>query len=187
MMKQLVVLLLVVAVGLAVGCSSIQTISEQKPDVDFSDYKTWDWYPGDPEKTGDPRIDLEPQTRELIMAAVEARLAERGYKRSGFSPQLYVDYHVSLQDQSNSQVVTNYSGEDYYPDFDLNLPGTQDTYGTSWESGSLMLLIFDATNKELVWRGRASTDVNTQGPRKEAREKLEKVVEELVNKVPKTE
>lgn len=183
-MKQLVMLL--AAMSLVVGCSNIQTLTEQKPDVNFEDFQTWDWYPGEPEKTGDPRIDLAPQTRELIMSTVEARLAERGYKRSGFSPQLFVDYHVSLQDQSNSQVVTSYSGDDFYPGFEMDLPMMQDTYGTSWESGSLMLLIFDATNKELVWRGLANTEVNTQGPRKEARERLEKVVEELVKKVPKT-
>ena len=183
-MKQMVLLLVVVS--LAAGCSSIQTLSEQKPDVSFDDYQTWDWYPGEPEKTGDPRVDLAPEMRELIMSEVEARLAERGYKRSGFSPQLYVDYHVSLQDQSTSQVITNYYGEDYYPDFELNLPGIQDTYSDSWESGSLLLLIFDAIDKELVWRGLASTEINTQGPRKEARERVEKVVEKLVKKVPKT-
>jgi hypothetical protein len=171
---------------LVAGCSSVQVMVEKNPDADFDAYGTWEWFPGDPTVTGDPRVDLNEDLRNFIMSAVEKQLAGRGYKRSGFSPDLYVDYHVTLQDVMNSQVIKNYYGESYYPDFELSLPVYQDTYKDDWEEGSLLLMVFDSRSKRLVWRGIASTEVNTQGPRQEAMERIDKAVEKLVKELPET-
>lgn len=168
------------------GCSSVQTMVEKSPGADFDGYQTWDWYPGDPSAKGDPRLDLDADLRAYIMKSVEEHLAGRGYKRSGFSPDLLVDYHVTLNDVVNSQVINNYYGQDYYPDFELNLPVYQDTYKYEWEEGSLLLMIFDSQSKQLVWRGLASTEVNTQGPRKEAMNRIDKAVDKLTKDLPKT-
>ena len=177
---------MVLAVVVLAGCSSIQTLVEKSPDVDFDGYQTWDWYPGEPPATRDPRLDLDKNMREYIMTTVEKHLAERGYKRSALSPDLYVDYHVTLQDVANSQVINNYYGEDFYPDIQFNMPGFQSTYKYEWEEGALLLMIFDSKSKQLVWRGIASTAVNTQGPRREARDRIDKAVEKLTGGVPKT-
>jgi hypothetical protein len=171
---------------LTAGCASIQTQVEKSPDADFDLYQTWDWYPRRRTPTGDPRIDQNKDLQRFILSAIEENLAQRGYRRSVTSPDLYVDYHLTLEDITNSQVINNYYGESYYPDFELNLPGFQDTYSNEWEQGALLLMVFDAKSKELVWRGLAQTEVNTQGPRKEAREKLEKAVEKLAKGLPKT-
>jgi hypothetical protein len=176
----------ILAVLLVAGCSSVQTLVEKNPNVDFDTYQTWDWYPGEPAVTGDPRVDLDEEFRKYIMSSVEQHLARRGYKRSGFSPDLYVDYQVTLQDIDQSQVINNYYGEDSYPDMQFDLPSFQSTYNYEWEEGALLLMMFDAKSKQLVWRGMASTEVNTQGPRKEARERIDKAVEKLTDDVPET-
>jgi hypothetical protein len=177
---------LTLVVLLLAACSSVQTLVEKNPDVNFDDYQTWDWYPGDPAVTGDPRVDLDEDLRKFIKSTVEQHLARRGYKQSGFSPDLYVDYKVTLQDFDQSQIISNYYGEDSYPDMQFNLPSFQTTYKYEWEEGALLLMMFDAKSKQLVWRGIASTEVNTQGPRKEARERIDKAVEKLADDVPKT-
>lgn len=173
------------ALLLVVGCSSVQILVEKNPGADFDGYQTWEWYPRDNAVKGDPSLELNEDLRKFIESAVEKHLADRGYKRSGFSPDLYVDYHVTLQDVMNSQVVKNYYGQDYYPDFELSLPVFQDTYTYQWEEGSLLLMVFDSQSKQLVWRGMASTEVNMQGPRKEAMERIDKVVKKLVKEFPK--
>jgi len=176
----------VISLLLVAGCSSIQILVEKNPGADFDGYQTWEWYPRDPVSKADPRLELNEDLRKFIESSVEKQLADRGYKRSGFSPDLYVDYHLTLQDVANSQVVNNYYGQDYYPDFELNIPGYQDTYDYRWEEGSLLLMVFDSQSKQLVWRGLASTEVNTQGPRKEAKERIDKAVEKLAKEFPKT-
>jgi len=168
------------------GCSSMQTVVEKNPDANFDDYKTWNWYPGERAITGDPRVDLDEDANAYIRSTIERHLAGRGYQLAGYAPELYIDYHVTLSDQVNSQVVNNYYGESYYPDMQLNLPGIQDTYSMSWEEGALLILIFDAKSKNLVWRGLVRTKVDTQGPRKEAREKVDKAIKKLLDDLPKT-
>jgi hypothetical protein len=170
---------------LLVGCSSIQTAVQKAPGVDFHAYRTWDWYPGPPPRTGDPRVDLGENLHKYIKSTIEKDLAGRGYERSSSSPDLYVDYQVTLQDVVNSQVINNYYGESFYPEYHIDLPGFQETYEFEWEEGALLLMIFDSHSKELVWRGIARTQVNVQGPRKHAREKIDKAVKKLVDEVPK--
>jgi hypothetical protein len=159
---------------------------DKNPDVDFDDYTTWDWLPADPAAKGDPRVDSNEDLRDYIKSSLGAHLAERGYEQSGFSPDLYVDYHVTLQDVANSQVIRDYYGMEYYPSYDLGLPVYDETYQYNWEEGSLLLMVFDSKSKRLVWRGIVSTEVNTQGPRKEARERIDNAVKKLTKKLPKT-
>jgi hypothetical protein len=178
------VLTAVLLVTLVCGCSSIQTMIEESPEADFDGYATWDWFPGERQKTGDPRIDDAKQMNERIRKAVERHMEDRGYVRSETSPQLYVDYHVTIQDEVNATVINNYYGESFYPEYQIALPGMQDTYQQGWTQGALLLLVFDANSKTMVWRGLAQTEVDTQGPQKEAREKIDKAVEKLLKKLP---
>ena len=176
---------MVLAVLLFAGCSSMQTVVEKQPDADFSSYRTWDWYPQDPSAKKDPSADLPEDLRNYIRSTVEASLAGRGLEHSGFSPDLYVDFQVTVQDVDSPQVINEYYGQDYYSDVQFNLPTVQTTYGSGFEQGALVLMMFDAKSKQIVWRGIASTEVNSQGPRKEARERIDKAVEKLTDKLPK--
>jgi hypothetical protein len=186
MRKFEITLAVLVSAFLAAGCSSVQVMVEKGPDVNFDDYTSWDWFPEDAAGKGEPDPELAKDLRDYIKSSVEAHLAGRGYERSSFSPDLYVDYHVTTQDMTNSQVIMNYYGESYYPEINLGLPVYDETYDNQWEKGSLLLMVFDAKSKHLVWRGLASTDVNTQGPRKEAKERIDNAVEKLTKKLPKT-
>jgi hypothetical protein len=181
-----ITLIVLVSALLAAGCSSVQVMVEQNPDVNFDEYGTWDWFPEESSNKREPDPELAKDLREYIMSSLAAHLAERGYKQSGFSPELYVSYHVTTQDMMNSQVIMNYYGESYYPEINLGLPVYDETYDYQWEKGSLLLMVFDAKSKRLLWRGLASTDVNTQGPRKEAKERIDNAVKKLTKKLPET-
>jgi hypothetical protein len=157
---------------------------EKSPDANFGSYATWNWYPGERPKTGDPRIDDAKEMNDYIRQTIARRMRDRGYELSETSPQLYVDYHVTIQDEVNATLINNYYGESWYPEYQLALPGTQDTYQYNWTQGSLLVLVFDAGSKTLVWRGLARADVETQGPRAEAREQVDKAVEKLLKKLP---
>jgi hypothetical protein len=167
------------------GCSSMQTSVEQSPDAKFDNYSTWDWFPGEPMHTAQPSLELGEKATEYLRATIERNMAERRYQRSETSPQLYVDYHVTIQDEVNTMVINNYYGESWYPDYRLDLPGIQDTYDYRWTQGALLILVFDAKSKSLLWRGLAQTEVNTQGPIKKAKETIDKAVEKLLSKLPK--
>jgi len=167
------------------GCSKIQTSVEQSPDTKFDSYSTWDWFPGERRQAMNTGIEPGGKADQYLRETIERNLAERRYQKTDNSPHLYVDYHVTIQDEANSMVINNYYDSAWYPEYQLNLPGIQDTYNYKWTQGALLVLVFDAETKQLVWRGMAQTEVNTQGPIKESRETIDKAVEKLLAKLPK--
>jgi len=179
------VVILVLLVFVTGGCASIQTASEQSPDVDFREYSTWDWIESQRPPNWAPPNSDEPEFGEYIRGAIEGLMTERRYTRQGQSPDLRVDFHVTSQDMVNATVVNNYYGESWYPQYRIGLPGFQGVYQDRWEEGALLVLVFDDKTKELVWRGIARTEVNAQGPIDEIMETIDKAVDKLLKKLPK--
>lgn len=185
-MKHCSIVAIMVVVLLSAGCSSMQIMVEKSPDADFETFRSWDWYRGEKAKTGDPRVDLDENMDRFIRETIRDGLGNRGYRHRPGAAELYVDYHVMIEDVVNSQLINNYYGESFYPEYQLRLPGFQDTYKMEWEEGALLILIFDAESKELVWRGMARTEVNTQGPRQKSRDRVVEAVGKLFKKLPST-
>jgi hypothetical protein len=181
-----ILFVLVTAALFLTGCSSMQIMVEKSPDVDFKTYTSWDWHAGEQAKTGDPRIDLDEHMDRFIRETIAGGLRDRGYRSEPGAADLYVDYHVMIQDMVNEQLVNNYYGNSFYPEYQFRLPGFQDTYKMEWEEGALLILVFDSKTKQLVWRGLARTEVNTQGPRQEARDRIVEAVGKLFKKLPGT-
>jgi uncharacterized protein YceK len=183
MMERIVLLVLIVFV--LGGCASIQTATEQSPDVDFREYSTWDWIESQRPPNWAPPASDEPEFDTYIRSAIETLMSDRRYVKQAAGPDLRVDYHVTSQDMVNATVVNNYYGESWYPQYRLGLPGFQDVYKNRWEEGALLVLVFDDKTKELVWRGIARTEVNSQGPVDEIMEIIDKAVDKLLKKLPK--
>ena len=183
MMGRVVFLVLIVFV--LGGCASIQTATERNPDVDFGQYQTWDWIASQRPVNWDPPASDEPEFDTYLRGAIEGLMTERRYIRQEQSPDLRVDFHVTSQDMVNAQVINNYYGGSWYPQYRIGLPGFQGVYENRWEEGALLVLVFDDNSKELVWRGIARTEVNSQGPIDEIMETIDKAVDKLLKKLPK--
>lgn len=183
-MKKLALWLMSTAMALC-SCASIQTATEQSPDVNFGQYRSWDWIESMRPADWEPPASDEPEFGPYIRSAIEKLMAERRYIKQSDSPDLRVDFHVTSQDMVNATVVNNYYGESWYPQYRFMLPGFQGVYQNRWEEGALLVLVFDENSKELVWRGIARTEVNPQGPIDEIHETIDKAVDKLLKKLPK--
>jgi hypothetical protein len=67
------------------GCSGIKVSQDYDPATDFVAMKTYRWASEIQDKTGDPRID-NPLRDTRIRAAIEGRLAEKGFTPSASAP-----------------------------------------------------------------------------------------------------
>ncbi len=150
-----------------VGCvSSITTSVDFDRSVDFSRYRTYDWL-----RSGTIGNDIL-ETR--LAAAIDRELAARGLVRSE-SPDLYVAMHGRL------------SKEVQYRAYDTG-------WGYGWRRssagptmirrqevpvGTLVVDLVDARDKELVWRGTATSAIDTTA----SVEKREAAVQESVGKL----
>lgn len=157
----------------------------QKPRIqwnsqyDFAAVETFAW-----QQT--PETSLEgrnPFMHSLIKNTIEAELAESGLTQVDANPDVYVNYHASTTTE------TQLRSDSYGYGFGAYGMGTWGYYGMSagpvstttrvieYEKGTLVVDIWSAAAKELVWRGEV-TDTLPDNP-----QKAEKLVVRAIGKM----
>ena len=154
----------------------------QKVYVDYdrnaikNDYKTFAW-----QETGPTLQEFAPLMHTRIKNGIEHYLTEGGYIEDLDSPDLYVTYHTSSQEEVQFS-VTGYgygygTGWGWSPYWGAS-GGAVSTTASTYERGTLVVDIWDAKTDEIVWRGTASA-VIPENPEK-ARKTIEKALEKMV-------
>jgi hypothetical protein len=158
----------------------------QKPAIqwnqmyDFAAVDTFAWQ-------DTPETSLEgrnPFMHSLIKNTIEAELAESGLTEVDSNPQVYVNYHAStttevqLRSDSYGYGFGGYGmgGWGYYGMGSMGTVSTT-TRAVEYQRGTLVVDIWDAAKKELVWRGEVS-DTLPDNP-----QKAEKLVVRAIGKM----
>lgn len=163
------------------GCSNKLTVNTDfDRDADFSAYKTWDWLPGEPPETGDRRLDAS-EVRERIRRIIGEEMTAKGYPIATDQPDLYVIYHVALDQEINPRNILNYY---VYMDYMIVVPGLASSQNDVWDVGTLLIDVFDAEKKELIWRGTSKSRFNAQAGPRENEPIIRKAVRETLDRFP---
>jgi hypothetical protein len=139
---------------------------QSDPAAPFATFKTYAWTAGTPASN--------PFAEEQIHAAVNAQLAEKGMTESASAPDVIVATHVATHEKQ--EVVAN--GFGFGPWWGYGPAATVETY----VKGTLIVDLYDARTKKMVWRGVATTTVSDK-PSKNT-EKIDKAVEHMFEKYP---
>ncbi|HJZ72033.1 MAG TPA: DUF4136 domain-containing protein [Vicinamibacterales bacterium] len=137
-------------------------------EVDFSKYQSYVWSDGEPA--------ANPLVHTRIVNAIEGQLASKGWTKSGANA-----------DQSPSAVVVYHAAID--AERELNTWGS----GPRWNgfgnarietilTGQLVVDVYDAATKQLLWRGFASDTVSDDQEKNEKR--LNEAVAKLFKQFP---
>jgi predicted Rdx family selenoprotein len=125
---------------------------------------TYAWAPSGQAGSGDPRVDNDI-VRERIQTAVDTNLAAKGYRQADAgSAQLLVQYHIGLQNKTDTQVNT--MGGGMGPGMACGRRGCIGGYGwgmygapmdidvshIDYTEGTLMLDLVDRASGKLAWR-----------------------------------
>jgi len=157
----------------------------QKPAIqwnkayNFADVTTFSW-----QVTDDTLQSNNPFMHSLIKNTIEAELAESGLTQVDANPQVYVNYHAStttevqLRSDSYGYGFGGYGmgGWGYYGMGSVGSVSTT-TRAVEYQRGTLIVDIWDAATKELVWRGEVS-DTLPDNP-----QKAEKLVVRAIGKM----
>jgi len=158
-------------------------------DAKFSDYKTFKWV--DVIKGSDQ---VNPITDNQIKAAIEAELATKGLtKTDSDDADLYIGYQTAI---GTEKQFTSYStGWGYGPGWGGGWYGYRGGYGgmgsttTSGSTstiyiGQLVLDMYNAPNKDLVWRGVASKTLDPKAKPEKQEKNIKKAVAKLLKNYP---
>jgi hypothetical protein len=170
-------LIAVLVISLAVAsCATTMTVSSHiERDLDFSEYRSFEWGPADALPTGDPRLDRDPFFKDHVQGAVEKQLAARGIELStSGTPDLLIHYHANIRQRIDINRVDRaygYCSETNCP------PNTME-----YEVGTLVLDFIDARTNRLIWRGWAQKSVEDM---LDDRDKAARTINEAVTRMLK--
>ena len=182
-MKKLA-LLAVALMALGISVARAQDVSYNfAKDAKFSDYKTYKWV--------DLKGAQEPNeiTQNQIKTAIDSELAAKGLtKTDSDDADLYVGMQTAIG--TEKQFTSFSSGWGMGPGWGggwygggMNSTTTTGSTSTIY-IGQLGVDMYDAKNKDLVWRGRASKTINPKAKPDKQEKNIKKAVAKLMKNYP---
>ena len=175
------VMVLIVGIGSAAAQDVRYDFDKQK---DFSKYKTYKWVPI---KGADQPDEL---TSRAITTAIDSELVKKGLTRTDAdAADLYVGYQTAI---GTEKEFTSYNtGWGYGPGwgggwYGYGGGGTGTTYSSTSTVyvGQLDLAMYDAVQKQLVWRGTASKTIDPTAKPDKKQKNINKAAEKLLKNYP---
>lgn len=182
--------------------------------TNFSSYKTYQWLgvPGQKKQAattqtagkmqpppGAPKLEVPPALPELtlpehftsvsddellgrdIQRAVDAQLAAKGLQRVESGGDLLITYHAAVREEKNVNLNgSGWGGRGYGGWWDGNVQGQT----SSVPVGAIVIDMYDASKKQLVWRGDASKTVDIKKDPNKNYRNLEKAMTKLFKNYP---
>ena len=188
-LKRALVVVAVLALGVAVVHAGVKVRAEFDKEYDFSKARTFGWHPdgagevkllmregGDPEQI---RIRWEPTIKD----AVEKGMTQRGLAPAASGvPDLYLNYYFLSGPNSEAQTRGQFIGAVPpwgVPDFEMTTTSLK-----IFEQGTLILDIIDGPKRQIAWRGIAEAEVNRQNTAAKREQRIREAVGELLKKYP---
>jgi len=170
------------------SCSSMKVHTDHDPTASFSSLNTYAW------KLGDGTVEAEnPLSHKRMLDAVDAALAEKGMRKVSGSPDAYITYYADSKEEVRAD--TTHMGYGYSPGWYYGGRGywgggmggmsTSTTRVRAYEVGTIVVDMWAAGDKKLVWRGQAS-DTISESPKKN-HEKITTAVSKMFAKYPPTD
>ena len=165
MTRQMITALALAALTAGVAYAQHVT-TDSDPAAPFATYKTYAWTPG--------TASAVSLTEQRIHDSVNAQLQGKGMTQVNSNPNVFVATHVTTH--TVPQVIADGFGP-------WGFGGGMATVQTYTE-GSLIVDLYDATTKKMVWRGVATATVSSK-PEKNA-QKIDKSLMKLFARYPPT-
>ena len=157
------------ALGCVLCCVTVaQTVeTTYAPGFDFSKYRTYKWVALKGQHP-DPSVDAQ------IKQSVDSQLAAKGLTKKDDAVDLNVDYQTAITQQEKWQAYEDWTQtglmEQRIPKHKLVIV----------EKGTLVIDMYDAAAKRLVWTGRAEKTLNPDSSQKDRQRSIDKAVKKML-------
>ena len=172
------------ALTLIVGaCGGIQVAYDYNPEADFTRYRTFAWAEGS--GSGDDSRVNNDLVDQRFLRAIESELVSRGMEKTASGqPDVFVGYQMALDDRVSYQTVNSYYGTGWGYRGVYGGVGTSRTTSTEYTVGTLVIDVYDARQRELVWRGSGEGKVNQARDPEESQERINQAVTRIFRDFP---
>ncbi len=174
------------ALVMVASASAQQSYVDFDKETDFESYKTFTWV-----KSDEDLSESSPLWHERIRNGITERMVEGGMTEitGDEIPDCYVTYYAS--ESQTTRVITDHMGYGYgggyggvygsrygYRGGMAYGMGTTTSRVVTYDKGTLVIDIWDAEKKEMIWRG-STTDTISDNPKK-MEKRLKKMLDKLI-------
>lgn len=148
--------------------------------ADFAKFKSYKWVAVKDGAAPDQLIDQQ------IKAAIDVELAKKGLsKTDDDKADLYVAYQVAVgQEKQINSYNTGGAGWGYGARWGGGYGGMTTSTTSTINIGMLVLDMYDAPGKQLVWRGKATKTIDANAKPEKRQKNLAKAMEKLLKNYP---
>ena len=146
----------------------------------FTQYRTYAFKEG--ASTGDRLVD------NRVMAALEAQLAMRGFSKTTVAPDVYVQFRMDYDTETD---VSTYGTSPLYAGYGWGWgwgwgwgPTTKEVRVREILIGTLGIELVDARRQQIVWRGLATREVDTDDDPEDRDKTIAKAVGKIMRHYP---
>ncbi len=183
-------LLFILSVLIISSCSSLKVYTDYDKTVDFNQFASFSLYPWDYENG----YQLNDYDKGTIYNAIKTEMTEKGYKFQKEGGDLIISIFLTLDNVTSYEAYTNhyggwagYGGGWGYYGFGYGYgygPGYSTTTVTenNYQEGTLIIDMFNAADKKLIWQGIGAKEVQTSLDKRD--QELPKNVAKILASVP---
>ncbi len=146
--------------------SGISTNSDFDPSVDFSGFHTYSWLPAGNGMDDGAGVAGNQLIDGRIRTAIESTLNAKGLRKaSEGQADISVGYQITAQDRVQYNTVNTGWGGGYggyyggWGGMGMTM-GSSTTYATNYTDGTLIIGIFENSEKKMVWQGTATKTID---------------------------
>jgi len=167
------------------ACGGIKVTTDFDASTDFTRYRTFGWMEGSG-AGNDPRVSNDLMDQRF-RRAIESELVSRGLQKvTSGEPDVFVGYQVALDDQIDYQTINTYWGRGwgYRGVYRGGMVSSQTVVAREYTVGTLIIDVFDAARRELIWRGAGEGRVDFARNPQERQERINEAVYLIMEDFP---
>jgi hypothetical protein len=167
---------------LTLSCSTTSVATDHDPNVDFSRFRTFAFLGGHIWVNG-MADDNNTLVKDRIRNSVIATLNTRGMQQVTSNPDVYVGYLAGARTKTEIEAVSPYiqGFGPYFGNGGWWGPMYSDWWARTYNEGTLVIDVVDASSRKLVWRAYAVTEVDKPVVNEQ---KMQKVVDKAFKGFP---
>ncbi len=173
-----------VALTLGLGaCGGIQVNTDYDLEADFTRYRTFAWAEGS--GGGDDHRVNNDLMDQRFRRAVESELVSRGMeKATSGQPDVFVGYQIALDDRVDFQTINTYYEGGWGYRGVYSVVETTERITSEYTIGTLVIDVYDARQRELVWRGSGEGRVSQARNPEQSQEQINPAVTRIMAEFP---
>ena len=166
------------------ACSGLKVNSDFDPDANFASFTTYNTM----ELPDNP--DLDQISEQRLQGSLDRALQAKGLTEARGEPDLWVGWQVVFDEEVSYNTVNSYYGGGwgyggwYGPGYSGMGMGTSRTYENRVTMGTMIIDIFQADNKKLVWRGTGETQIQEIRDPVERQQRIDQIVDKILESFP---